>query len=133
MAQAVCLNCEDEFSYSPSKKKGKYCSNNCFQEARKKEKLALWLTGALMSDRTAKTLLLYTAPFCEECGVGQEWNGKPLSLQLDHVNGDSEWNHISNCRLLCPNCHSQTDTFGSKNIGAASRKPRHKKQKEPSS
>lgn len=52
---------------------------------------------------------------CSLCGIGPEWNGKPLVLQLDHVNGVSKDNRLSNIRLLCPNCHSQTSTFGGKN------------------
>jgi len=39
------------------------------------------------------------------------WNGKPLTLQLDHINGVSNDNRLENLRFLCPNCHSQTDTF----------------------
>lgn len=51
---------------------------------------------------------------CRECGVGEEWNGKPLVLQLDHINGIFNDHRIENLRLLCPNCHSQTDTFAGK-------------------
>lgn len=53
---------------------------------------------------------------CYFCGINSEWNGKPLVLQLDHIDGVSDNNSINNLRFLCPNCHSQTDTFGSKNI-----------------
>lgn len=52
---------------------------------------------------------------CYECGLGGVWNGKPLSLQLDHINGKNNDNRITNLRLLCPNCHSQTETFGARN------------------
>ena len=51
---------------------------------------------------------------CSICGIS-EWQGKPLVLQLDHINGDNRDNRIENLRLLCPNCHSQTDTFCGKN------------------
>jgi Zn finger protein HypA/HybF involved in hydrogenase expression len=52
---------------------------------------------------------------CSECGIGPKWNGKTLSLQLDHINGIHRDNRIENLRILCPNCHTQTDNFGSKN------------------
>lgn len=52
---------------------------------------------------------------CDQCGVGAVWYGKPLTLQLDHINGVSNDHRLSNLRFLCPNCHSQTETFGSKN------------------
>lgn len=51
---------------------------------------------------------------CEICGV-TEWNGKTLSLELDHINGINNDNRIENLRFLCPNCHSQTTTYGSRN------------------
>ncbi len=53
---------------------------------------------------------------CEVCDLGTEWNGKPILLQVDHKNGDSTDNRRENLRFLCPNCHSQTDTYGHKNI-----------------
>lgn len=51
---------------------------------------------------------------CEMCGI-TDWNNKPLSLQLDHINGINNDNRLENLRLLCPNCHSQTPTFAGKN------------------
>jgi Zn finger protein HypA/HybF involved in hydrogenase expression len=51
---------------------------------------------------------------CAECENKGEWRGKKLILQLDHVNGNSKDNRIENLRFLCPNCHSQTDTFSGK-------------------
>lgn len=56
---------------------------------------------------------------CSECGLGPNWNNKPLTLQVDHIDGDNQNNDLDNLRLLCPNCHSQTETFAGKNIGRA--------------
>lgn len=57
---------------------------------------------------------------CSCCGNEGEWNGKPLSLQLDHINGDCTDHRKENLRWLCPNCHSQTETHGSKNTAYVS-------------
>lgn len=50
---------------------------------------------------------------CSHCGIS-EWQGKPLSLQIHHKDGDHSNNELSNLEFICPNCHSQTDTFSGK-------------------
>lgn len=52
---------------------------------------------------------------CSICGI-KEWNNKTISLELDHINGVNNDNRLVNLRFLCPNCHSQTSTYGSRNI-----------------
>lgn len=56
------------------------------------------------------------ANLCSLCGIGPEWNGKPLTLQLDHINGVFNDHRRENLRLLCPNCHSQTPTYAGGNL-----------------
>ena len=51
----------------------------------------------------------------EGCNIENKWLGKPLTLQLDHINGVNNDHRIENLRFLCPNCHSQTDTFSGRN------------------
>lgn len=67
-------------------------------------------------DSVRRRLLAERNYTCEQCGCGHIWNGKPLSLELDHIDGNSVNNKLENLRILCPNCHSQTPTHRSKNI-----------------
>jgi len=65
-----------------------------------------------------------------ECGI-TEWNGKEIVLELEHIDGNSLNNTEENLSLLCPNCHSQTDTYKGKNKGSGRhyRKVRYQKGK----
>lgn len=52
---------------------------------------------------------------CEECSQGDMWNGKPINMELEHIDGNRTNHLLSNLKMLCPNCHSQTETFRGKN------------------
>lgn len=48
---------------------------------------------------------------CQVCKLGPIWNDQPLVLHLDHINGDSLDHRLENLRFLCPNCHTQQETY----------------------
>ena len=55
---------------------------------------------------------------CETCGLS-EWLGRPITLELHHRNGVGDDNRLENLAILCPNCHSQTESFGGRNARRA--------------
>ncbi|QJR11149.1 hypothetical protein DSM104443_02221 [Usitatibacter rugosus] len=57
----------------------------------------------------------YFKPICRSCGL-RSWLGRPIHLELDHIDGDHSNNALTNLRLLCPNCHAQTPTYKARNI-----------------
>lgn len=114
-----CLFCNKESKWSHSKT-NKFCSNLC-QGQYKWEfitKPKVEAGECTHNSRATKQYLIEKfGENCFICGVGNVYNDKPLTLQLDHIDGDSDNNFPKNLRLLCPNCHSQTDNFGSKGQG----------------
>ena len=76
------------------------------------------IIGSKISSNSLRKRLLSESVLNFECSCCKltEWNNKPISLELDHINGTSNDNRLENLRLLCPNCHSQTETYRGKNI-----------------
>ncbi len=68
--------------------------------------------GRALKSRLIKESLLKEQ--CNKCGLGPHWQGEKLTLQLEHINGDHLDNRIENLEMLCPNCHTQTKTWGYK-------------------
>lgn len=64
------------------------------------------LIGLLIKEKT----LEYKC-YGDGCNITNTWNGKAICLQLEHINGNCKDHNRNNLTLLCPNCHSQTDTF----------------------
>ncbi|HEY1653562.1 MAG TPA: HNH endonuclease signature motif containing protein [Candidatus Tumulicola sp.] len=75
------------------------------------------LLGKGKSRTNIKRRLLAAGIFknmCSECSL-QAWLGQPLTIQIDHINGVRNDHRLENLRMLCPNCHSQTETYGKRN------------------
>lgn len=107
----------------------KRCSLGSYNEPKE-------LVEYLVKDSTIKSYKLKNRLFkehikekkCECCGL-TEWLGKPINLQLHHINGVNTDNRLENLQILCPNCHSCTDNFSGKNqkINIKEKKERKKK------
>lgn len=118
MPTAVCINCNLEYNYGHSST-GKYCSNKCNGEHKSKLHKDRWYRGVLtrVERPTLRRYLSEDRGYkCECCGISV-WNGKEITLQVDHINGNSGDDSPSNVRLICPNCHSQTEFLGGRNKG----------------
>jgi hypothetical protein len=116
-----CLHCGKEMLFKRYYKKT-FCNHTCQRDYQRDlifkeiDRTGCIPTGVRISNIGKSYLISRRGYKCEGIGCGiSEWLGKPITLQVDHKNGKSRDNRLINIQLLCPNCHSQTPNFGSKN------------------
>lgn len=123
-----CLWCGKEIN---NRKIRVYCSHECrinfnldksFKKIKDGTYKRTWSGNPLLK----KFLIKERGYRCEECG-GETWRGKPIPLNVHHVDGDASNNYPDNIKLLCLNCHGITNNFGSKNRNKSTRKYRYDK------
>lgn len=127
--EKFCKLCKTPFK--TSFKLQKCCCHRCSSEYRIKVKTDLLEEGGVSTAYQCKKYYIRNSPFCSVCRI-DEWNGKDISLELDHIDGDGTNNTLSNTRLICPNCHSQTPNYKFKNAtnprGKRHRRKRYQKR-----
>lgn len=116
ITEYICINCN--LDCKKANVAGFYCSNKCQQEYKRNKRIEDWLNGKVVAKRTLIRYWL-TKIFgykCNKCGIS-DWKEKPITLWVDHIDGNARNNHHTNFQLICPNCDSQQPTFGGKNYG----------------
>lgn len=118
----ACLHCKNLFTYNVHKNR-KYCSLKCANAHR-----AFIIetqgfgNGHSHNNSIRRYLKAKHGNKCMICGQsGEDWNGKPITLIVDHIDGKSNNNTIENLRIVCPNCDCQLPTYKAKNKGNSSR------------
>ena len=106
-----CVNCGKEVTKANTMKK--YCSNKCQQHFQSEEKIRLGTAGIHCLKHH---LIKHQGMKCYNCGI-TKWQNKDIVMDLEHLDGNSTNNDLTNLRLICPNCHSQTSTYKNRNKG----------------
>ena len=116
---SYCLNCGKEI---PSGRK--YCSNKCQGEFEYKDYINKWKNNEVSGTKCSTDVSNHVRRYlfethnnsCQKCGWHEvnPYTGL-VPLQIHHIDGDCTNNREENLQLLCPNCHSLTENFGSRN------------------
>ena len=115
MSKTIYTNCQNTSCNKPFTKRHsiKYCNNACQGEHTRNQRFIIMKE----TNNYKKTYLLHIhGNQCQKCGI-TEWNNKPIVMELEHIDGNSDNNSLENLTLLCPNCHSQTPTYKNRNQG----------------
>jgi Zn finger protein HypA/HybF involved in hydrogenase expression len=107
--KGLCLHCKIKI---PSK--NLFCSNQCKQNSHFNTQLQKIKENLIREPKTIKNVLNTINKNCWNCKLPPIWDNKILIMQLDHIDGNSDNNFLDNLRLLCPNCHTQTETFSTR-------------------
>lgn len=112
-----CLSCDTEHKTKPYKV-GYYCKHSCQVNHKYSLNVKSWINGGeyLSKGAIKRYLREKFGDKCSVCGI-DSWCGKSLVLELEHKDGNSDNNCPDNVCLICPNCHSQTNTYKAKNKG----------------
>ena len=111
-----CKHCNNEAKWS-HQKYNVYCSTACSAAGMFTETINKFNRGEISERATIRKVLTQVRGYqCEVCNIS-DWQGEPITLQVDHIDGNSGNDMPLNVRLICPNCHSQTKTFGARNKG----------------
>ena len=120
-----CECCNNAFDYDDKQQTGKSCSIKCSKIMQYREYIENWKSGTemggvgfLISRHVRRYLHECLGSKCSLCGWGEtNTTTEKVPLHIDHINGDSTNHTESNLRLICPNCHSLTENYGSLNRG----------------
>ncbi len=111
-----CKACNKEHNTLNYKVK-QYCNQTCKSNADRQATFQKLLDGKLVwRDMIRNALIWKFGRTCSGCGQS-EWQGHPIPIEVDHIDGNAGNNKYENLRLLCPNCHGITVTWKGKNKG----------------